>query len=279
VLISLTFSLILTCWPVSTSFSIHAKTETLRFRVPQNRKLDWYADNVTVYKGFAEKSEIFSGLVELQGGVEVFFERIGLGPLRVRVKSSQNVPSVKLYDFNQSLVDVVSRRFVMVFERLFEQAAKGQSIVIPLIGEIVIGNDPEISGQQYTPLLISGKINLVGHSILTKLKAMAGFRSTDQSRFDGGEISLDLGDQVEIVENTASGLIVANQESAFTSIVHAVGKQVKVTRLMSEGYNVSISVMDRLKRDASVQTAWIVSLFILGLIRTLKKYIKVREDR
>jgi hypothetical protein len=234
--------------------------------------LDWYADNVTIYKGFAEKSETFSGRVELQGGVEVFFERIALGPLRVRVKSSLNVPSVKLYDFNQSIVDVVSRRFVMVFERLFEQAANGQSIVIPLIGEIVIGNDPGISGQQYTPLLITGKINLVGHSILTKF--------TDQSRFDGGEISLDLGDQVEIVENTASGLIVANQESAFTSIIHAVGKQVKVTRLMSKGYNVSISVMDRLKRDASVQTAWIVSLFILGLIRTIKKkYIKVGEDQ
>lgn len=254
-------AIVLTLWRLPTTFNITARTESLSLITTNDHRSTWQLENVKVFKGFSRKGSSFTGNVKVLPGAEVSFERIASGPFRIRCWTIDPTAVVaKLNDAGTGSTEDVRERLVIRIDNLADRAARGESIVVSVTGKIEIGSSIGFDSGTRTALLRGGKISLLGHSLFNR------------SRFDGGTFSLDTGDYITIEDGrSSSGIVVVNEEPALTAVVRAVGNRSKVSRFASQGYQITISLLTRIRNDGSLQAAWATTLFILGLAGYLKK--------
>ena len=158
---------------------------------------------------------------------------------------------------------------------------EGQTRVFPIKGDIVIGNDVGIlaipdevlhpavseteSGSEFADiqqvqgqaLLRSGTVTIRGESILSG------------NFFEARRIALDPGDSVEpVTEDDAppAGFVAVEDCEGclgLRAVVNALGERVTVRHWGAKGYELSVTVWDRVSKDPMAQVIWI-SVFALA---------------
>lgn len=254
---ALALSLALTWWPLPTTFNVAAETESFKLVTEDAPRPRWFLEDATVFRESGGwEPAVFAGSVRLEPGVVAEFERIAFGPLRIQCASlGPGKPVAHLYDEEETLVETVRGRLVFRIEAISERASRGGSIVLPFTGKAFLGDELSLDPGKSPPLVRSGKITALGHSIL------------GQDLFTGNSAELDLGDRISFEgAESFAGLIAANERPGLAVSFRTVGKSARVDRFGAQGYEVRSSVPTRIANDGPLQLAWATTLALVSSV-------------
>jgi hypothetical protein len=257
---SVVTALVLTLVPVQTTFNITGRSEFLKLVNTSGRWLPLHLTEAILVAPPQIPSARFSGRLSIAPEAEVFIERISLGPIRIscRLPDPGSTAAEFMPDHNPSSALRLSGRFVVLVDDVPERSAKGESVIIPLTGNITIGKNV-VEGIASSGLLREGRVDIIGHSLLGK------------SRFDAGSTNLDMGDVVSLRGAMFSGLLVANEQPALGTSFRAAGYRLKVDRYGAEGYELSTPFPSRFTHDKAFQVLWGTCLAFISFVSFFKK--------
>ena len=269
----LALAVALSLWPVPTTFDVTARSESLSLVADSERWWTWYLNEVEVLydtrpgTGPSEYSsegfETFTGSLLLAPKTEVDIDRIGLGPLRIRCRAQdpEDVVAVAQSDGGE-LLKKFSDRIVVRLADPREWAEAGRVLVLPIVGDFELGNRLTRNTGRNPGLLRTGSIRLLGHTLV------------GGSRFDGGSVSLDLGDSVHIDADPGEppvGLLVVDDRPGLEVALRGIGWKAVVSRFESQGYDVELPLGTRISHDPVVASTWAFFLFLAGLIAVVRQ--------
>lgn len=256
-LLALALALVMTLWTVPTTFSVTARTESLRLVTPDSGSgPSWYMRDARMYDENDSAGRVVRGLFTPAAGSEVLIERISQGRMRMRwLGSAASAGTWTLQEDGQSTTGRLAARVVFVFAPPRETPESTQSSIFPLVGQIEVGRVLEWDARRRSGILREGKVSLLGHSIL------GGFR------FDAGSTELDEGDQfsVEHPSGPGYGQVVLDERPGITTVFRVKASTGVISRFGSLGYNLGTSVGNRLAHDPVIQGVWALVLGLLGL--------------
>jgi hypothetical protein len=250
-------------WTVPTTFSVTARTETLKLvTFDSGQRPSWYVSNARMYEMFDSVGRAVSGLFTPAAGSEVVIERISQGPMRILCGTPDSATGAGVFqEDGHNSTDLLPSRVVFVVGPLRGNPEAVESSIFPLVGQIEVGRVLEWVARRRSGVLREGKVSLIGHSIV------GGFR------FDAGGVELDEGDQfsVEDVSGPAYGQFILDERPGVTVVFRVKASRGVITRFGSLGYNLGTSAKDRLAHDPVIQGVWALLLGILGFPALLKK--------
>jgi hypothetical protein len=261
--IAIVAACIVTFWTVPTTYDINAETETLHMKSSNYSSVQWTIRDALMFRDFDSESENVSGLLSPSGNVDILFERIGSGPLRVRFLSSAGSVG-SIWDNDGKRIDL-GRRVSFVFQDLEQKAKAGNTILLPLIGEIEIGRSLSFDGMEQQAALRTGNIRILGTSLL------------NSTLFQAGSYPLEFGDDIRIQpsQTPSFGLLVSSDQPGLKVSIRGRSTSAIVTRFGSMGYEIRTSAYSRLKNDPVLQILWVACLAFVGTARSLGKEQKV----
>jgi uncharacterized protein YjbI with pentapeptide repeats len=268
--------------PIPTTFNVVAKTEMVEFRNDSLYQFHFKDAYISGYGGEIPLDSIFSGSFRPSDSVKIIVERVGFGPLTVRLSTGQNKSTGSFYK-DQSYVGNAGFYTEFYFDDIKSMVNKGNNFLIPFRADsISIGNDP-LERQGTTAILRSGELQMLGESLLGK--NFGGYI------FPAGSYELHPGYQFEISEakGDAHGFISVSEEPGFTltykqrgvkGIIVPPGPSVS---FKSQGFPVYVSFVYRLLKDPffkSLSMLFGVLAILAGFISVLfeyKSYVKSSE--
>jgi hypothetical protein len=150
------------------------------------------------------------------------------------------------------------------FESLVHEdtSGTGGNLVIPISGTIELGRELGAETNATVPLLRTGKVTLVGQSLLDSTQI-----------FEASAADLHLGDGFEITapETAAEGVIVLNEEPALAVSFRCKARGARVIRPGGGRDRLTVPLQTRLAKDPLVQHCWLAFLFLLGVVKVIKK--------
>jgi hypothetical protein len=260
--IALALSLALTWLPLATTFNVVAQTESFKLVTEDTSRPRWFLKDAIIFQesdGWEPRA--FTGSIRLEPGVVAEFERIASGPMRIQFTNREpGSPVARLYGEEEDLVQAVDGKLVLRVEGIDERASRGESIVLPFTGNAFLGDELSLDPGKSPPLVRSGKVTALGHSIL------------GEELFIGNSVDLDLGDRVSFEDaESFAGLIATNEHPGLAVSFRAVSKRSRVDRFGAKGYEVKTSPLARITKDEPLQLAWATTLAILSLAVYLRR--------
>ena len=219
--VALAGALALTLWTVPTTFDISARTERVWLVPSAEHVSQWHLESVKLFEGFDEKGRDFTGSVRFELGVDVRFERLGLGPLRIRGQAAEAAPVATLHDESDEPAGVAKGWLVILVDDVRKRAEAGQVLAMPVTGKVEFGRRIATDSGLRPSLLRDGTIMLLGHSVL------------GSTRFVSGSVALVPGDHVAVdTVGPFSGIVAVNENrrSRWQSARSAAGRRVAVRR-------------------------------------------------
>jgi hypothetical protein len=254
-------ALVLTTWPIKTTFDIISQTEGLQLETVGGVRPRWYLEQARLFAGPAAKEiEPFTGSVEIEPGANVIIQRIGQGPLRIACNSRKPTVAVaRLYDQDDEYAATIIGHLVVRIDDLSQRIASGQSIVLPIVGKARLGSVIGLDSSRSPTLVREGKVSLLGHSFLGR------------SLFQAGRFELDPGDSV-VVDGGESfiGLVIINEGTALTTVLRTIGRRARVERFGAQGYDLRVSILSRITNDGPLQAVWATSLALISFIKLFR---------
>ncbi|HEV7503910.1 MAG TPA: hypothetical protein VGS07_03270 [Thermoanaerobaculia bacterium] len=244
-------------WPIRVTFNIVARADWVTVAISPQANDSWYMRNVQIFRGYSAIGETFTGIIQPGPGSSLSIERIGLGPLRLRLQADSSQVAAVLRKDSDLLNVVVNDRLVVTSNALNEEATRGSLIALPLHGKFSVGSPLGLQGARHATLLREGKLLLLGHSLL------------GTSLFDAGTSELHIGDEVHLDDaRKESGLIVADYEPSLKVAVRGLATKASVARFGGSGYTVAASVGERLTNDRPLQAMWAILVGGYALLRS-----------
>ena len=276
--------IILVFHPAKTTFNITAVVESVEFVVTEEMNPRMHFLDVLLVDGFETiEAEQFTGSFRVSADTKVLVNRKAKGPVIVTLEANSSNESVgQFFDRYDQLEGNAGEFVEFRIPDLEARAFLGQTTFIPIAGQITIGSDnsyPTVGG---SPVLRNGKVTMLGESTIFGLRQLFGVELV-QKVFKAGDFDLETGDSFFAMqtEQDARGFILANEEPALTITYRITGRKgqvIKQGRTMytdnsfSNGYIISISALDRLVNDYSIQAISILFSAILGAF-TLWTYV------
>jgi hypothetical protein len=239
--------------PRPTTFNVTAETEwlemTLRGRAPSRWRFEdaQIVENdvlrVKTPDGKAEpQPTLFSGYFELAEKVRVTISRVALGDLSVYVEAlDQGTQTGRLLTDEEVPLGSTGKRIEFIVTNPQSRAAKGETVLLPVAGEVVVGRTIGIETGGATAILRSGRVAMLGRSAFRK------------DVFEAGNVTLDAGDRFEVQRPDADvptlGFVVVDERPAFTAAVRIAGRAAAITRPGGSVRTVSASLLGRLFGD------------------------------
>lgn len=233
--------------PVSTTFNVTARTERLEMNVTERPISRWYLDKADIFEDYNSSHEEFRGSIELAHPVTVMMERVAYGDLWIHIECIPSPGAVEechsgiLYSETEERIDSLKSVVDIYFTGIRDRADKGETILLPVSGEVMVGRTSGIETSGTTAILRSGKVSMLGRSV---------FRST---AFEAGNAELNLGDRFHVTDidpdSTTLGFALADQDPGLTAAYRIVGSAGSVTRPGGGMYTVTTSVFQRFLSD------------------------------
>jgi hypothetical protein len=259
-------AVLLSVWPVPSTFAVSAQTESIHFTTGSNKVPDWQLKDVLVFEGPGPAPSRFSGRLSLAPGVDVEIERTSGGPLRIECRpymagvqggsgptvDSQPVAILSVAD--DEPVREIKKRLVMRVDDIDQRAKLGESLLLPVVGDVVLGG----RGLQ-SAVLRSGVVVILGTTLLQR------------GLFEGGRAALEVGDVFSTPKSVgpAVGFVVADERVALTVSYRVVATEGEVRRFASQGYSIGLTPLARIKSDSVIQGVYLSAIFIFGVARIL----------
>jgi hypothetical protein len=229
----------------------------------------WYFRNVRFFPGLEPEGKVVNGSLQLNSNVSIAVERIGSGPLRMRIQALNKEGSVgQLYNDSDEVNETLSSRVILVADDVEGRAKNGQRFVFPFAGGLDLDGASGFMGGAPYPIIRSGKVLLLGRTLL------------GSSHYEAGSVALEEGDSLRFIRcsGSAVGFIIVDDRPAITAVYRIVASKGNVSRFGSQGYDIGTSLAARIKNDGSVQLVWACFLFLLGLFG-LKPTLTMKEEQ
>jgi hypothetical protein len=250
---------------VPLTYVVSANTERVVVRGIGLTGSNWYLDDAEIMTGCETDWHKFSGTIHVHASTNIAIERISEGPLRISVldrNNQQDKAVAELEDFANEANMLATGCLYATIEDLGNRSRNGETVVLPVNGYVETGRETRHETMEYTPLLRSGKVQLIGRTLF------------GDSVYDAGTITLGIGDLFLVAKPQAgSGLVVADQQPGLTSVAYVVGDRAYVHRFGTEGYKVSSSLWVRIERDPVIGTLAAAAVFILGLLASWRRWL------
>jgi hypothetical protein len=258
--LALAGALALTFWTIPTTFDLNVRTERLWFVPSPDHVSRWYLQKVTLFEDLDENGRDFTGSVRFHPGVDVRFERLALGPLRIRGQApGTGAPVATLYDPSDEPVGTARDRLVVVVDGVRARAEDGRPLALPITGKLEFGRRIGADSGLRPSLLRDGTITLLGHAVV------------GGTRFVSGTVALAPGDHVSVeASSDFAGVVAVHEGAVLTVAVRAVGRRATVSRFGAEGYEVRTSLGSRILNDPLVTASWTGFFSLLGWVVYLR---------
>lgn len=243
--------------PRSASFDISSSTEIVEEITSETNTSVLYLTDSEFYNGSSGKQQTFTGSITISPKVRVVLERIGTGSLRIELTpGDESVQSIGIMSAQGELSShSMGRKASFLINSFDKRSIAGQSTVIPLAGDFILGYSGRIQSSPNSPLLHSGSISIIGRNLL------------GSELYRTGSQLLDLGDV--IVFNNARGrgygIAVVGEHPGIDVELHVLADEAIVKRPPSSGYTIGLTLVDRVKNDGTLQGIWGALVFLLAL--------------
>lgn len=269
-------------WWGTAAFSIDARSEIAILKTLEHAPPDWFVAKSEIWID-DESAGDFTGTVEIHPCTEIRFERSQHGPLRIsiaRVTSGQTPGTGTKTPCSQSnasasggeivtlYADSDDRRYTVKTRMQIQvptPLTKEPAIVLPLAGQLQIGEIVFSRVHQMAPLLLDGRVTILARAVWTK------------ELFGAGNADLLPGDEVAAqgMDLAGYGLIRVNDGPGFSIVYNATAESILVSRLGGVGYRIEPLWVTRLLGDKVVQ----VLAAILGTVIALLGIVGVSPTR
>jgi hypothetical protein len=255
--------------PIKTIYNVTASTEKTKCIIK-----DIGNSSFNIYKAmiYDEKGKLiakdFTGNFRYYSVANAEFERISNGPLIISIYNDTVSTVGGLYkEENPISITKIKNRIDIVMNGIDLIIQDGKSIIIPISGNIDIGND--VAGQVegiMAPVLLNGTVTMTGYSNFTS------------NYFNAGEEKLYLGDRLIFESDTLEGIgfIKVSEEKAMNISYRVEAKQAKILkpgpRTAESGQKIGATIYDRLLNDKLFQIISLVAA-TSGLLATIGSFI------
>lgn len=250
-----------------TTFNVSAVTEAVNITthdVPMSR---WPVNNVKLSVDCPDDKESvkyqkFTGSISLNPSVHVSFTRIAFGTFSVAMYSS-NTSVGDLFDEEDEYIESLTNCAFFHISNIKELAESGKTIVLPITGDITVGNKIRFLTQNKTPVLRKGQITILDRTfIIGENYSVAPFK-------------LEAGDSFEIKQPTvpSQGFVLINEKPAINLVYRAKGFKGIIKRYQSEDYELRNSYWSKLYHDEILSLSWISIIVLFNVIRIYLRFL------
>jgi len=251
------------------TFNISATTEKITVDTTDSVMSSWPVKNIKLTLNCPDEpgdiKEInFSGSIKLKPGVKLSIQRIGLGEFSVEFTNEYNVSSGELYTITQQyFADLSSCAYFRITD-IKQRVKNGDTIVLPLSGQITPAPMMKFLSQPDVALLRSGKISIIDKKFLSFIS---------DEFYTIGPFILGLGDSVQLKNSTVAnqGFLLIDNNAAMQLVYRARASKAIITRYQTDGIVIQNGFWSRLLHDETINILW---LAIIALFSFIRFYIK-----
>jgi hypothetical protein len=256
-LLSFVAAVVATLFPRPTTLELVATTEVAEMTTSDELTTLWYLTSVQPTTDGTTISPSVSGQFEIAPKVRIIVERIGNGPLLIRLGTVDNKSGHlgSIHKDDGSTLEINGRSTEIIVADLSKRSQNGQNLVLPISGKMRIGAAIEAPVSGKSPLLREGKIAPIGRNFL------------GSDLYRGDTQTLAPGDVIffERSKGSAVGVLVIDEKPAMTASIHVFANEAVINRYPASGYTIGISLIDRIQKDGTLQKVWTAFFFLLGL--------------
>jgi len=277
ILLFISLFFIVTCGPLiskiifnkPTTFNVSAVTEEVKVvtrKIPMSR---WPVTNINLSRNCSEegaKSVLqhkFTGSISINDSVQITFTRIVFGDLKVTLFNSNNMSVGDLYDEEDEHVASLASCAFFYVTKLSERFASGETIVLPISGDISVGSDVRFLTHDKLPVLRKGEVTILDRSFIIG------------ENYSVGPFVLGTGDTFEVQDSNVSsqGFISLNEDAAIKLVFRAKGARGVIKRYQSEDYEIKNSYWSKLYNDEALSLAWVLIFILFNIIRVYLRFL------
>ena len=246
----------------ATTFNVSAITEEVRIETHKDPMSPWPVKNIRLSKTCPDepadlRMEKFTGTIKLRADTVVTLTRIAEGDLSVKLLGKNEQPTGELFDLEDESVGLLSDCAFFKIDNIDVRSKQGETIVLPVTGDITTGRDIRFLTDHKTPVLLSGNVTILDRTLLVN------------ENYIVGPFELELGDAFVIKEPevVSRGFVRVNTDPAIKLVFRAKGERALIKRYQSESFELVNSIWSKLYQDKALSIAWVLVVLLLGAIR------------
>jgi len=250
-----------------TTFNVTVTTEEVRVvthDVPMSR---WPLNNIQLSKNCPDEEndilyETFSGVISINPSVQFILTRIATDSLTVKMRSLIKKSVGDLYDDEDDQIGSLSDCAFFHVKNISERVKSGETIVLPITGDIIVGYEIRFLTHYKTPVLRDGQITILDRRFITG------------ENYSVGPFNLEIGDSFEIQKTSApsQGFALIDTEPAINLVYRAKGLRGVIKRYQAEDYEIRNSFWSKLYNDEALSITWVLIIILFGIIRISLRY-------
>jgi len=251
-----------------TTFNVSAVTEEVKVVTHKTPMSRWPLKNIEISRDCPEdegdiKYLDFSGSLNINPSVYLTLTRVAFGDLKVTLYSNNDNAVGELYDNEDEFVLSLTSCAFFYIRKINERTSRGETIVLPVTGDISAGSEIRFLTQSSMPILREGQVTILDRSFMT------------DENYSVGPFSLEAGDTFKVHNSKVSsqGFVLVNENAAINLTFRAKGLRGVIKRYQSEDYELRNSYWSKLYHDESLSLAWILIIVLFNIIRIYLRYL------
>jgi len=252
----------------TTTFNVSAITEEVNVVTPEIPISMWPVKNVLLSKSCPDESKKvkyvnFNGSFSINSNVEITFNRIAFGELTVSLFNNKNTSVGDLYDEEDEFISSLTHCAFFHIRNIPKRTLAGETIVLPISGDVSVGNKIRFLTHNKTPILRSGQVTILDRSLFIG------------DYYSLGPFTLEAGDSFNVQETTvpSQGFVSINEDAAMNLVYKAEGFGGVIKRYQSEDYDLENSYWSKLYHDEALSLLWILIIILFNIIRIYLRYL------
>lgn len=245
---------------------------------PKNRKrqpcLNWFLNNVVItskdyngkYKGYFE--------FDRKNPISMRIVRYSAGDLMIGIKSKNNQIGT-IWDEKTGSKIVLENKVLIKWEKSVLDKLDERNFIIPVAGNILIGNIPIMEEGERNPILYNGEVTLRGLSYPSTM-----LFEIDRYKLEKGEefsITEYVFNKSSMCESYDVGYIALDENKGFYIVFDTVGYEGQVRRYGGKGYSVSANILSRIRNDTVIQACWLSIISLFSVIELREKIFRFKR--
>ncbi|MCI5207345.1 MAG: hypothetical protein D3910_00785 [Candidatus Electrothrix sp. ATG2] len=251
-----------------TTFNVSVKTEEVKVNTYDVPMSDWPVHNIQLSQSCPDDLEDitlmpFSGTLKIYPSVEIILTRIASGDLHVTLRNGAGKPSGMIVDDEDEELGELSDCAFFHMRKIADRTQSGETIVLPITGNIKVGREIRFLSHYETPVLRSGSIALLDKTFLIG------------ENYSVGPFVLKTGDLFEIQSPSvpSQGFALIDTNPGIQLIYRGNGHRGVSKRYQSEDYVIRNSVWSKLYNDTTLPILWMLIVIIFSSIRIILRLI------
>ncbi|WP_299100881.1 hypothetical protein [uncultured Winogradskyella sp.] len=253
--------IILLSIPIATTFNLSVNTELLEYEVTDQVNSELPIKHAVMYNSDTDSIGVFYGTFKLAVGSTVNIQRIGFGPMSIRIegKNGQSAGNFKYLSDEQSSKPS-SDYIEFVYDNIENNVLEGVSYIVPITGNVELGRNVSFETlSSPTALLRNGSVVVIGKSLLSN------------DYYKSATHELNIGDEFRIIEpqSKAYGFATVNENVGMTVAYKVIGKEGRILtpgpRDENSGYPIALSYLSKIENDSFFKGISLCIAFLISL--------------